>query len=355
MVDLSGRSLFHHLLLETLSSNWNNIQTNNFDFIRYGYPERDIVDGKKNIGEIERYLDQLESMYFLLQDGRSKELLLQLLAFRMLGHKRVRLPLSQPLYADAIVRLSEYLDKEEKLDVKFLSSSIPLYLADLSGLNVPVRLYTTSGTILTQFLLKQYEYTTDEQVVIGAGPGDVVIDGGACWGDVSLYFANRVGKNGRILAFEFVPDNVEVFKINLGMNPDFESRVKLIERPLWSESRVKTYFKNIGPGTKVTMQEPDGYDGVVETTTIDDVVDEEKLEKVNLIKMDIEGAEQNALKGAIHTIRRFTPNLAITIYHSMDDFANIIHQINNLGLGYNFYLGHFTIFHEETVLFATKQ
>ncbi|MFZ1083215.1 MAG: FkbM family methyltransferase [Candidatus Kryptoniota bacterium] len=354
MMNQINNSSFYHSLMKILSENWNNCLTDNFDFVRFGKPERDIIDAQKNLNEIEHYLDEIESMYFLLEDERSKEILLRLLAFKILGHRKVRLPLSQPLYFETTDRLSQYINKENKLDVKFLSSSIPLYYADLINLKLPIKLFTTPRTILTQFLLKQYEYTTDEMMVIGAQPGDVVIDGGACWGDATLFFADKVKENGKVLSFEFIPDNLNVFNRNMQLNPCFTNTVKMIEQPLWSESNIKTYYRNIGPGSNVSVQEFDGYNGVVNSITIDDVVSQEELTSVDLIKMDIEGAEQHALKGAEKTLKRFAPKLAIAIYHNINDFANIIHKINDMALGYKFYLGHFTIFQEETVLFAAK-
>ena len=61
---------------------------------------------------------------------------------------------------------------------------------------------------------------------------------------------------------------------------------------------------------------------------------------------------QQALRGAEESIRRFQPKLAITFYHSLEDFWEIPEWIAQLGLGYQFYLRHFTIHQEETVLFA---
>ena len=69
--------------------------------------------------------------------------------------------------------------------------------------------------------------------------------------------------------------------------------------------------------------------------------------------MDIEGSELNALRGAEKTIKKFRPKLAISLYHRQDDFITIPEYLNNLNVGYNFYLDHFTIHHEETVLFAS--
>ena len=54
------------------------------------------------------------------------------------------------------------------------------------------------------------------------------------------------------------------------------------------------------------------------------------------------------------TIRRWRPNLgAISIYHRPEDFFVIPAWIDSLGLGYRFYLDHYSIHNEETVLYAT--
>ena len=90
----------------------------------------------------------------------------------------------------------------------------------------------------------------------------------------------------------------------------------------------------------------------VETITIDDLVSEEKLKRVDFIKMDIEGAELEALRGAENTIRQFHPKLAISLYHKLNDLWEIPEYIDSLGLGYKFSLKHVTIHAEETVLFA---
>ena len=68
--------------------------------------------------------------------------------------------------------------------------------------------------------------------------------------------------------------------------------------------------------------------------------------------MDIEGAELPALRGATSVLQKFRPKLAISLYHSMDDFVDIPKYLNSLELGYEFYLSHGTIYHEETVLIA---
>ena len=76
------------------------------------------------------------------------------------------------------------------------------------------------------------------------------------------------------------------------------------------------------------------------------------MDRVDFIKLDIEGAELRTLKGAEHTLNRFRPSLAISLYHSLDDFVAIPAFLRNLNLNYGFYLDHFTTHREETVLFA---
>ena len=77
--------------------------------------------------------------------------------------------------------------------------------------------------------------------------------------------------------------------------------------------------------------------------TLDDFVRVEGTRKIDFIKMDIEGAELSALQGAKETLRIFRPDLAIAVYHSLPDFWRIPQYLDELGLGYRFYLRHFTI------------
>ena len=76
------------------------------------------------------------------------------------------------------------------------------------------------------------------------------------------------------------------------------------------------------------------------------------LKKLISSKWILKDAEPVALEGAIKTLKKFKPKLAIAIYHSMDDFVNIPNWITGLNLGYKLYLGHYTIHSDETIIFA---
>lgn len=82
--------------------------------------------------------------------------------------------------------------------------------------------------------------------------------------------------------------------------------------------------------------------------TIDNIV----TDAVTLIKMDIEGMELSALRGAYKTICRNRPKLAICVYHKMEDILEISNWILSLNLGYHLYLRHHTYYLGETVLYA---
>lgn len=87
----------------------------------------------------------------------------------------------------------------------------------------------------------------------------------------------------------------------------------------------------------------------VEATTIDTAL---KDKKVTFIKMDIEGAELSALHGAEQTILKWKPILAISIYHSNTDMIEIYNYIHELIPNYKFYVRHYGIYFNETILYA---
>lgn len=88
----------------------------------------------------------------------------------------------------------------------------------------------------------------------------------------------------------------------------------------------------------------------IQVDTIDNLCGEEK---VTLIKMDIEGSEQAALRGAVNVIKRDKPRLAICIYHTFEDLYEIPFMIKDMVPEYKIYIRHHAYSHCETVVYAT--
>lgn len=304
----------------------------------------------KQIYNITDYLDKLESFYNLLENDESKKLLLKLVAFRVLGYKKVKLPLSNKVYFKGIEEVNKIKNLQDFISLPYKPYKI--FKHDLSPLNKNVKIYLHSNALYTTFLLPHYKLSLNDGKYIGAEKGDVVLDLGGCYGDTALFFSDVVGNTGKIYSFEFIPSNIEIFKKNLALNPHLKEQITLINNPVWDKSNIEVFYKDLGAGSKVQFEKFEGYDGITKTIAIDDFVDENKIQKVDFIKTDIEGAEPYFIKGAKETIRKFKPKLAISIYHGMDDFTGIIQQIAELNLGYKFYLGHATIYASETVLFC---
>lgn len=306
---------------------------------------------------VNKYLGaQLEGLGYLhnsLENEQSAELLIQILAFRVAGHEKIKLPLSEPDYWEQLRKTADYIVKDSTtIDIPAMNMKLVQY--NLNELGFPITLWFLPFGVMADFVVKQYEYEQNN-VTIKAMPGDVVIDAGACWGDTALYFSHVTGSKGRVFSFEFVPSNIEVFFTNLNLNSSLKHNIELVERPIWSQSGLDIYFTNNGPSSRVSMNEFAGYYGKTTTLSIDDLVKEKTLSTVDFIKMDIEGAEPYALKGAESTLIAYKPKLAISIYHSLEHFSSILKYIQSLNLGYKFYLKHATVHAQETILFATAR
>lgn len=118
-----------------------------------------------------------------------------------------------------------------------------------------------------------------------------------------------------------------------------------VNKGLWDEEK-RIYFLNGDSASRIVDYETGSS---IETTTIDSFF---HSVSVNFIKMDIEGAEYAALAGGINVIRRDRPVLAISIYHSIEDFYRIpMYLMENL-TGYKYYVRHHSLIFCETVLYA---
>lgn len=175
---------------------------------------------------------------------------------------------------------------------------------------------------------------------------EVFVDCGAYVGDTILQYAAFTNKKYRkIYAFEpgkeFVKDLVE--------NTGLLENVEIIHKGVWREKSILT-FQNDKEISYIS--ECNGKD-TVEVTTIDDAISKEEV--VSFIKMDIEGSEFEALQGAIKTIQKKMPKLAICCYHKKDDFIRLfhfIHNIQNEEKRYKIYLRHHSNSACETIFYA---
>lgn len=128
-------------------------------------------------------------------------------------------------------------------------------------------------------------------------PGDWAIDGGANCGLFTVRMAQLVGPTGRVLAFEPGENNIALLEENLRAADC--NNVEVIPKVLWSRSETLRFHMH-ADGSKNSLAPADGAHGTaeIEATTLDTYVSSELRRKLRLIKLDIEGAEHEALKGA---------------------------------------------------------
>jgi FkbM family methyltransferase len=293
-------------------------------------------------------LGGLEFTYHLLNDEYSREMLLRVVVARVMGPLKARFP----LYYSHIWKYYYELDRLQESNSPIHVAIWDFYLYDLRKLGFDIKLYYMKAGIFTKFLLEQYKYKN----LVFAEEGDYVLDGGACYGDTGLYFAERVKDKGKVFSFEFIKENIKYFRKNMELNPEKHGIIELIERPLWSNSGTQFSAIESGPGSRLSNVTDDAkHTQPFSTISIDDFVAQNKIGKIDFIKLDIEGAELEALKGAVETLTKHKPRLAICLYHKNSDFWEIPRFLKELVPQYEFYLDHFmphALY--ETVLFARK-
>ena len=168
---------------------------------------------------------------------------------------------------------------------------------------------------------------------------EVFIDGGAFDGD-TIRSLMKPGKEKRVYKriYAFEPDPSSYAKLCqfVSYDPD----ITCYKKGLYSKETTMEFFSDLGEGSHVVEyageSEMNHKRIKIEVCSIDNVIDD----KVTFIKMDIEGSELEALKGAEQTIRSNKPKLAVCLYHKIEDFWEIPLYINEIVPDYKFYLGH---------------
>jgi FkbM family methyltransferase len=342
---------FRDEVLKTFLQDVHRIEQNNYSWERYSF---DGVDRSQQVNVArhamflawfgENYRSVFDA-YSALADQASRDLYTDILRFRLSGHLHVRI-------RSAVHTLSAQADRmRAALHGTASTSSLSGMFGNLvhyegTWEGVTYSVDSIKDSLLYPLVYRQY-FLERNEVAIQPEPGDYVVDAGAFIGETTVVFSGRVGPTGKVYAFEPVHNHLDVCRMNFS-RPNREN-ITLFPYAVGNKSidAPPVFVNEYAPGYR-----PSPTAAPISTRRIDDLVMDRSIERIDFLKMDVEGAEMSALAGAEASIRHFRPKLAISIYHKPDDFFSIIKYLNALDLGYSFYINHHTIYDEETVVYA---
>jgi FkbM family methyltransferase len=153
---------------------------------------------------------------------------------------------------------------------------------------------------------------------------DIVLDAGANCGHLSIFFSKLVGKDGFVYAFEPDTFNIERINRNIQLNAALADNIKIEELLLWNENKLVDFNEEGTVGSSAVWILDSDKCVKKQAMRIDDWVSKNNIKKLDFIKMDIEGAEVEALDGCVQTIENLKPNFAIASYHIVNGEATYI-------------------------------
>ncbi len=179
------------------------------------------------------------------------------------------------------------------------------------------------GGELLRFL--QWEQVTQksyEHPRAGVRPGDIVVD---CGAHVGVF--TRVALNaGARLVVAIEPEAVNRAALQRNFAAAIRAgRVRVVSVGVWEKAgELALRLSTVNSGSHSLVFETDvrGVE-IIPVTTLDAIAETLRLPRVDFIKMDIEGSERHALRGAGQVLERWRPRLAIASYHLKDDPAAI--------------------------------
>lgn len=218
---------------------------------------------------------------------------------------------------------------------KEFSENFKRVLHDKSMPHIDAQQESLAYCLVTGFYYHQYEYTLSETKKISVEHGDIVIDCGAAFGDTA-YWAYTNGAK-KIYCFEIDPKNLQILKDTI-INNKFDNITEIVPKALGATCG-EIYLHTIDDAPlwgHISGTKENDKSIPIPLTTIDTFCAENNV-KPTFIKMDIEGSELEALKGAKETIRKNKPKLAISIYHKLEDMWELPLLIHEIEPGYKFY------------------
>ena len=207
-----------------------------------------------------------------------------------------------------------------------------------------------TGGIINKDIMTLPQYFPDE-IIEMCNDKEVFVDVGSYVGDtLEVFLKVMKGKFKKYYCFEMSSTNYSKLE-QLWRNEVNDDRVVLFNYGL-SCQNTKVHY--VDCGGSATYQKDDTNDtSIAQLRTLDSLIDSGEIcDEITFVKMDIEGAEMDALQGMEKMIQRNKPKLAICIYHKFEDLWEIPNYIKSLVPEYSFLIRHHNYDHTETVLYA---
>jgi FkbM family methyltransferase len=295
---------------------------------------------------VREHLAQFEALYARLANRASQDVLLALLRTRMFADPWVVQHDSQHEWQRR--RLGAALVERETR--KPWQPHLNRYC--LTGVGGKLVVQSDERTMLQTLLYEAFAYDRDG-VAIRAQPGDTVIDGGSHHGASTVYFADRVRPSGHVYAVELDAGNVELIGENLVLNPPVRDSVTVIERALCDGGGGAIPYRprdsTMGP---VRIDQWGELIASTPTVTIDELVEDLGLHRVDFIKLDLGGWERRALAGARRTLSRFRPALAVSVAQRLEDLIDLPSDLDRMVAGYELFLDDVSLHGDRPMIFA---
>src|ERR687891_2365945 len=167
--------------------------------------------------------------------------------------------------------------------------------------------------------------------------GDIVVDIGAHIGLYTIISSKRVGANGKVVAIEAHPSNFEMLKSNIKLN-QLTNVIPLNYAVYSKETKIKLYLPEVESGYTIyntIMSNRAGTEDKfvdVNAQTVDYLLQLNKITDVNWVKIDVEGAEFEVLKGASNVLSKSKDIALLIEVHGLDNYRPILEFLGS----YNF-------------------